>query len=247
MKKLAMIKLPTALCAPKTAAVSRTLMPIIAVSDIFIRAGERSILQSVSFAISANEVFGILGPSGVGKSTLLKCLNRLIDLTPSLRVSGNVAFHGESIFRPDLDVDALRARIGMIFQQPVVFPTSILKNAIFGLRHVQHLSKSELIERAEKALREAALWNEVKDRLLEPAMRLSVGQQQRLCLARTLALDPEVILMDEPTSALDHKSTEAIEQLILTLKKTRTIVLVTHNLGQSDRVCDAVLSLTPSC
>lgn len=231
--------------APAAIPVARAAMPIIAVSNLSIHAATRPILQAVSLDISAHEVFGILGPSGVGKSTLLKCLNRLIDLTPTLRCTGEITFHGQSIFSPRLDVDHLRARIGMIFQQPVVFPTSIFKNVVFGLRHARHLSKSELTGRCEKALREAALWNEVQDRLAEPAHRLSVGQQQRLCLARTLALDPEVILMDEPTSALDPRSTEAIEQLILTLKGNRTVVLVTHNHSQSDRVCDQVFTLSP--
>jgi len=212
--------------------------PLLQTIGLSVKSGGRAILHDVSLSIPSGSVFGILGPSGAGKSTLLKCLNRLIDLTPSLKVSGDVTFHGRSIFASGVEIDALRARIGMIFQQPVVFPTTIQRNVIFGLRHLERLSKQELAERAERALREAALWDEVKERLSDSAQRLSVGQQQRLCLARTLALDPEAILMDEPTSALDPRSTQAIEELILSLKPSRTIVLVTHNLSQTDRVCD---------
>ncbi|MGH8512402.1 MAG: phosphate ABC transporter ATP-binding protein [Gammaproteobacteria bacterium] len=203
-----------------------------------VQAGTRCLLRNVNLAISPHQVFGLMGPSGAGKSTLLRCLNRLIDLTPTLRVSGEVLFHGHSIRAPGVDVDALHARIGMLFQQPVVFPKSIFQNIIFGIRHLGRVPRRLWSEVAERALREAVLWDEVKDRLHEPALRLSVGQQQRLCLARTLAVDPEVILLDEPTSALDARSTEAIEALILKLRETRTIVLVTHNLGQARRVAD---------
>jgi phosphate transport system ATP-binding protein len=208
-----------------------------------VSAGLRQLFAPITVSIPAHKVFGILGPSGAGKSTFLKCLNRLIDLTPNLRVQGDVHWHGRSIFANGTDVDALRARIGMIFQQPVVFPKSILDNVVFGARHLRKLSHREKEGLAETALREAALWNEVKDRLREPALRLSVGQQQRLCLARTLALDPEVILMDEPTSALDPKATTAIEELMRRLKDHRTIVLVTHNLAQAERVCDKRLEM----
>jgi phosphate transport system ATP-binding protein len=201
-------------------------------------AGTRWLLRNVNLAVPPRQVFGLMGPSGAGKSTLLRCLNRLIDLTPELRVSGEVLFHGRSIRAPGVDVDALRACIGMLFQQPVVFPKSILQNVVFGTRHLRRVPRRHWPEVAERALRESALWDEVKDRLHEPALRLSVGQQQRLCLARTLAVDPQVILMDEPTSALDPRSTEAIETLILKLRETRTIVLVTHNLGQAQRVAD---------
>lgn len=205
--------------------------------------GTHALFAPVTVSIPARQVFGILGPSGAGKSTFLKCLNRLIDLTPNLRVCGDVLWRGRSVFDSAVDVDALRAHIGMIFQQPVVFPKSILENVVFGARHLRRLSRPEKHALAENALREAALWNEVKDRLNDSALRLSVGQQQRLCLARTLALDPEVILMDEPTSALDPKSTAAIEELMLRLKERRTIVLVTHNLAQANRVCDLRLEM----
>ncbi len=217
--------------------------PILETRDLTVAAGTRMILRDVNLSIAPRQVFGIIGPSGAGKSTLLKCLNRLIELTPGLRVSGDVRFHQSPIHAPGVDVDALRARIGILFQQPVVFPRSIQANVVFGVRHLGQVPRKDWLEVAERALHEAALWNEVKDRLHESALRLSVGQQQRLCLARTLAVDPEVILMDEPTSALDPKSTEAIEELILQLKQRRTIVLVTHNLGQARRVADFVACL----
>jgi phosphate transport system ATP-binding protein len=219
-------------------AVPAALPAILEVRDLGVWAGTQWLLRNVTLAIQPRQVFGLIGPSGAGKTTLLKCLNRLIDLAPGLRVSGEVRFHGRSIYAPSVDVDALRARIGMIFQQPVVFPKSVFQNVVFGTRHLGAVPRHRWSEVAESALREAALWDEVKDRLHESARCLSVGQQQRLCLARTLAVDPEVILMDEPTSALDPRSTEAIEGLILKLRETRTIVLVTHNLGQARRIAD---------
>ncbi|MGH8005934.1 MAG: phosphate ABC transporter ATP-binding protein [Candidatus Binatia bacterium] len=214
------------------------LTPILQVQRLTVKAGKREILRNVDLSVRPGQVFGIIGPSGAGKSTLLKCLNRLIDLTPGLRVDGDVRFHGHSIYCNGTDVDSLRARVGMLFQQPVVFPCSIFHNVIFGVRHLRRLSRKRLAETAEYALREAALWEEVKDRLHEPALRMSVGQQQRLCLARTLAVGSEVILMDEPTSALDPKATEAIEELIVRLKHRHAIVLVTHNISQARRVTD---------
>jgi len=217
---------------------------ILETRGLAVRAGDRELLREVQLKIPVRQVFGIIGPSGAGKSTLLKCLNRLVELTPGLRVSGDVLFHNQSIYAAGVDVDGLRARIGILFQQPVVFPKSILHNVIFGTRHLSRLPRRNWPEVAERALREAALWNEVKDRLRESALRLSVGQQQRLCLARTLAVDPEVILMDEPTSALDPRSTEAIEDLILQIRQKRTVVLVTHNLGQARRLADRVACVT---
>jgi phosphate transport system ATP-binding protein len=212
--------------------------PLFSLRDLTVTAAPRALLHRVTFEIPAGGVFGLIGPSGAGKSTLLKCLNRMVDLTPGLRVSGQVHFHGADLYGAGVDADAHRARVGMLFQQPVVFPKSILHNVIFGARQVLRLPRRSWAELAERALTEAALWDEVGDRLHESALRLSVGQQQRLCLARTLALDPEVILMDEPTSALDARSTEAIEQLILSLRTHRTIVLVTHDLEQARRVAE---------
>ncbi len=212
--------------------------PIISVSNLSVTAGRRTILRSASFTVERHAVFGLIGPSGAGKSTLLRCLNRLIDLTPKLEVGGDVVLDGRSIYAPGVDVNALRERVGMIFQQPVVFPSSILANVLFGAQRLGKAPRARRMEIAERALREASLWDEVKDRLQDPAKSLSVGQQQRLCLARTLAVSPGVILMDEPTSALDPRSTRAIEDLILELRKTRTVVLVTHNVEQARRVTD---------
>jgi phosphate transport system ATP-binding protein len=202
--------------------------------------GGRPLLRSVDLRIEPRRVLGIVGPSGAGKTTLLRCLNRLTDLVPGLSVSGEILFHGQSIHRRGVDVDALRARVGMIFQQPVVFPGSIADNVLFGVRHTRSLPRREWPERVERALREAALWDETRHRLREPAARLSVGQQQRLCLARALAGEPEVLLLDEPTSALDAGSTAAIEDLILRLRERHAIVLVTHNLRQARRVADSL-------
>jgi phosphate transport system ATP-binding protein len=223
-------------CCPTPPA--EAVAPILRVADLAVHAGDRALIRGVNFAVAPGQVFGLIGPSGAGKSTLLRALNRLTDLIPGLRVSGEVALHGRSIFAPGTDVNALRAKVGLLPQQPVVFPVSVEENVIFGAKRVRKLSRSERTELVEAALTEAALWAEVKDRLRAPASSLSVGQQQRLCLARTLAVEPDVILMDEPTSALDPRSTQAIEDLIVRLKARRTIVLVTHNVAQARRVTD---------
>jgi len=209
---------------------------VLRVRDLAVFAGEKPLLRRASFEVGEREVFGIIGPSGAGKTTLLRALNRLVELIPGLRVAGEVELRGQPI--AGLEVNALRARVGMIFQQPVIFPTSIAENVLFAARRLRPLSRSERMALTEHALREAALWAEVRDRLHAPALSLSAGQQQRLCIARALAVDPEVLLMDEPTSALDPKSTHAIEELILRLKATHTIVLVTHNAAQARRVTD---------
>lgn len=217
--------------------------PILRLKNVSITAGARPILGGVSLDVPEGSVFGLIGPSGVGKSTLLKCCNRLTDLTPGLRVQGTITFRGQSVLDRRIDADVLRARIGILFQQPAVFPRSIIANVLFGVRHLGTVPRRELPAVAEHALREAALWDEVKDRLSAPATHLSVGQQQRLCLARTLATNPDVILMDEPTSALDPQASEAIEQLILRFRGRRSIVIVTHNFAQARRVCDRVARL----
>jgi phosphate transport system ATP-binding protein len=217
--------------------------PILAARQLTVQANGRALIRNVTFAVEPRQVFGIIGPSGAGKSTLLRSLNRLADLIPGLHVSGDVTLHGRSIYASGTDVNALRARVGMLFQQPVVFPASIAENVLFGAKRLRPLSRSGRSELVEAALREAALWDEVKDRFRAPGLSLSVGQQQRLCLARTLAVEPEVILMDEPTSALDPRSTRAIEELIVRLKARHTIVLVTHNVAQARRVTDWVACL----
>jgi phosphate transport system ATP-binding protein len=211
--------------------------------NLSIATSQRALLRGINLRIPPRSVFGIIGPSGAGKSTLLRCLNRLIDLDPHLRREGDVLFHGSSIFARDVDPDALRARVGMLFQQPVIFPGSIEKNVLFGAIRHRRLGRRAREEIVEGALRDAALWDEVKDRLGERAAQLSVGQQQRLCLARTLAVQPEVILMDEPTSALDVKSTEAIERTIQVVSQTRSVVLVTHNIGQAERLANRVAQI----
>lgn len=227
----------------RTVGVQGGAPPVIETRRLSVFAGARPILRDVNLDIEPRRILGIVGPSGAGKSTLLRCLNRLIDLDPQLRVEGEVRWHGRSILGADVEVDTLRARVGILFQQPVVFPTSIARNVLFGVRHAQRLTRAGAAGLVERALREAALWEEVSGRLHAPAAQLSVGQQQRLCLARTLALDPEVILMDEPTSALDAQATAAIEQLMLRLVRERTIVLVTHHLEQAARVADRVVAL----
>ncbi len=223
-------------CCPNPEPSTRA--PLIEAIGLSVHAAGRPILRDVSLAVHRSQVFGLIGPSGAGKTTLLRSLNRLNDLIPGLRVSGEVTLHGASIYASGTDPNALRARVGMLFQQPVVFPTSIEENVLFGAKRLRHLPRSERPALTEHALREAALWDEVKDRLRTPASALSVGQQQRLCLARVLAVRPEVILMDEPTSALDPRSTQAIEELILRLKAVHTIVIVTHNVAQARRITD---------
>lgn len=203
-----------------------------------VRFQKKPLVRNVTFAVAPGQVFGLIGPSGAGKSTLLRSLNRLTDLIPGLHVSGEVRLHGESIYGAGVDANAVRAKIGMLFQQPVIFPASIAENVLFGAKRLRPLSRGERTILVESALTEASLWEEVKDRLRSPANLLSVGQQQRLSLARTLAVEPEVILMDEPTSALDPRSTQAIEDLILRLKVRHTIVIVTHDVPQARRIAD---------
>lgn len=222
---------------------------VLAARNLTVSTGGRALLRAVGLDVAPGGVLGLIGPSGAGKTTLLRCLNRLIDLVPELTVTGDVLFHGAPMYGGGgrrMDVDSLRARIGMIFQQPVVFPGSIADNVLFGVRHTARLPRRERPERLESALREAALWPEVEHRLGDAAASLSVGQQQRLCLARALANQPEVLLLDEPTSSLDPRSTEAIEELVLRLRERHTpvtIVLVTHNLRQARRLADSLACL----
>jgi phosphate transport system ATP-binding protein len=212
--------------------------PILAIDNLSLFYGDVQALKDISLSIPKNRITAFIGPSGCGKSTLLRCINRLNDLIDDVRVQGEIRFEGENVFRPDLDVNLLRKRIGMVFQKSNPFPKSIYENVAFGCR-IQGLSRrSVLDEVVERSLRGAALWNEVKDRLEGSALDLSGGQQQRLCIARAIAIKPDVVLMDEPCSALDPISTLAIEDLIQELKANYTIVIVTHNMQQAARVSE---------
>jgi phosphate transport system ATP-binding protein len=195
-------------------------------------------LKNINFPIHENKVTALIGPSGCGKTTLLRCFNRMHDLYPGNRYEGEILFRGRNILAPEVDLIELRSRIGMVFQKPTPFPMSIFDNVAYGLRLRGIKNKKELAERVEKALREAALWDEVKDRLKESGLSLSGGQQQRLCIARAIAVEPEVLLFDEPTAALDPISTAKIEDLIVQLKEKITIVIVTHNMQQAARISD---------
>ena len=200
--------------------------------------GESKALKGISLPLYANKATAFIGPSGCGKSTLLRVLNRMYDLYPNQRATGEVSFEGEDILDPKQDLNLLRSRIGMVFQKPTPFPMSIYENIAFGIRLYERLPRAEIDKRVETALRRAALWDEVKDKLASNGLSLSGGQQQRLCIARTVAVKPEVILFDEPCSALDPISTAKIEELIDELKKDYTIVIVTHNMQQAARVSD---------
>lgn len=200
--------------------------------------GQTEVLHKIDMTLYANRVTAIMGPSGCGKSTFLRVLNRIYELYPHLRAEGEVILDGENILGPGVDLNRLRARVGMVFQSPTSFPMSIYDNIAFGIRLYQRLAKADMDERVEAALRQAALWDEVKDKLYALGSRLSGGQQQRLCIARAIALNPEVILFDEPASALDPLSTQKIEELVISLREKYTVVIVTHNLQQAARVSD---------
>ena len=200
--------------------------------------GDHKALKNITFDIPELKVTALIGPSGCGKTTLLRCFNRMHDLYPGNRYEGEILFEGKNILAKDIDLIKLRSRIGMVFQKPTAFPMSIFDNVAYGLRLKGIRNKTELADRVEKALKDAALWDEVKDRLNQPASGLSGGQQQRLCIARAIAVEPEVLLFDEPTSALDPISTMKIEELIADLRGKLTIIIVTHNMQQAARVSD---------
>jgi len=202
--------------------------------------GANRALKGVTLDLPAKQVTGMIGPSGCGKSTLLRVLNRMYDLYPGQRAEGEVMMDGQNIIAPDVDLNDLRSRVGMVFQKPTPFPMSIYDNIAFGVKLHERLARAEMDERVEWSLTRAALWGEAKDRLNTSATGLSGGQQQRLCIARTIAVRPEVILLDEPTSALDPISTLKIEELIDELKRDFTIAIVTHNMQQAARCADQV-------
>ena len=200
--------------------------------------GDHCALKDINVSLYAKKVMAFIGPSGCGKSTFLRVLNRIYDLYPNQRAEGEVLLDGKNILAADQDLNLLRARVGMVFQKPTPFPMTIYENIAFGIRLYERLSKSELDGQVEQALRRAAIWEEVKDKLNANGLSLSGGQQQRLCIARTIAVKPEVILLDEPCSALDPIATAKIEELIDELKNDYTIVIVTHNMQQAARVSD---------
>nr|WP_245696814.1 phosphate ABC transporter ATP-binding protein PstB [Vibrio xiamenensis] len=204
----------------------------------FFYAQDKQALFDVTLPIYKNRVTAIIGPSGCGKSTLLRTLNRIYKLYPKQSAKGTITLDGNNILTRDCDLNALRGKVGMIFQKPTPFPMSIYENIAFGIRLNEKLSKTDMDVRVQQALEQARLWEEVKDKLTSDAMGLSGGQQQRLCIARTIALKPEVLLMDEPTSALDPIATQGIEDLVTKLSKEFTIVIVTHNMQQAKRISD---------
>ena len=212
--------------------------PIVRAGQVYLYYGKTEALKNITMDFPRHEVTALIGPSGCGKSTLLRCLNRMNDLIDDVRTTGRIEFDGQDINDKAVDVIELRRRVGMVFQKPTPFPKSIYENVAYGLRIAGIRQKSILDEVVEKSLRRAALWDEVKDRLHESALGFSGGQHQRLCIARAIAVNPEIILMDEPCSALDPRSTTRIEDLIRELRGEYTIIIVTHNMQQAARVSD---------
>ena len=213
-------------------------MSIISVKDMCLWYGDHQALKNVNIEIPEKSITAFIGPSGCGKSTFLKTLNRMNDLIPGVKITGDIRYEDTDIFSKEVDVNNLRKEIGMVFQKPNPFPMSIYDNIAYGPRTHGITNKMELDEIVERALRDAAIWDEVKDRLKKNALGMSGGQQQRLCIARALAVQPKILLMDEPTSALDPISTSRIEELVMELKEKYTIVMVTHNMQQAVRVSD---------
>lgn len=211
-------------------------MNIITTNDLCLWYGKTQALRDINISVPEGSITALIGPSGCGKSTFLKTLNRMNDLVPDVRITGSVKYRGKDIFAPGTDVNELRRQIGMVFQKPNPFPMSIYDNIAYGPRTHGIRSKAKLDEIVETSLKNAAIWDEVKDRLKKSALGLSGGQQQRLCIARALAVDPDMLLMDEPTSALDPISTTRIEELAMELKSKYTIIIVTHNMQQALRI-----------
>ncbi len=212
--------------------------PKISAKNVFVHYGAKTAIQDVSLDIPVNRVTAFIGPSGCGKSTFLRALNRMNDIIPGVRVEGRIELDGRDIYAPGTDVIDVRRRVGMVFQKSTPFPKSIFENVAYGLRINGVSNRAAIAEQVERSLNDAALWNEVKDRLHASALELSGGQQQRLCIARALAIQPQVLLMDEPASALDPIATQKIEELIHNLKDSYTIAIVTHNMQQAARVSD---------
>ena len=228
--------------AARDGATATAAEPIFDVGDVNVFYGEHRAIRDVTLRIARNEITALIGPSGCGKSTFIRCLNRMNDLIPTARVQGHVVYHGEDLYDTRIDPVQVRKRIGMVFQKPNPFPKSIYDNIAFGPRVIG--MKGDMDEIVESALRRAALWDETKDRLKTNAFGMSGGQQQRLCIARALATEPDVLLMDEPCSALDPISTGRIEDLMMELKENYSIVIVTHNMQQAARVSDMTAFFT---
>ena len=239
MRATTQVRTPAAARAVPAAAAPEAIFTL---RDVQVSYGGAPAVEDVSFELGKHQITAFIGPSGCGKSTLLRCLNRMNDLIPSARVTGRVLYHDQDLYAPDIDPVQVRKRIGMVFQKPNPFPKSIYDNIAFGPRVLG--MKGSMDEMVEKALERAALWDEVKDRMKTNAFGMSGGQQQRLCIARALAVAPDVILMDEPCSALDPISTGKIEDLMLELKRDYSIVIVTHNMQQAARVSDKTAFFT---
>ena len=211
---------------------------VITTEDVHLYYGETEALHGINLNFEKNEITALIGPSGCGKSTYLRCLNRMNDLIPNTTVTGSLKLNGEDIYSPNTDVVNLRKRVGMLFQQPNPFPLSVYENVVYGLRLEGVKDKQRLDERVETTLKQAAIWDEVKDSLHKSALAFSGGQQQRICVARVLAVEPDIILMDEPTSALDPISSAKIEDTLAAIRSDYTIIIVTHNMQQASRISD---------
>ena len=237
-----MINVKPEISMPKNEIVDINNLPIekvaLEIDNLNLFYGDKQALTDISMKIPKGQVTAFIGPSGCGKSTLLRCINRMNDLVDICKISGAINLHGENIYGKHVDVAQLRRKVGMVFQRPNPFPKSIYENVVYGLRLIGQNNRRALDEACENALRAAALWDEVKDRIHDSALGLSGGQQQRLVIARAIAIEPEVLLLDEPTSALDPISTLVIEELITKLKEKYTVVIVTHNMQQAARVSD---------
>lgn len=226
---------------PKLSVVGKTVDDIITIESLQVWIKENHILNDITLNIPKNKITCIIGPSGSGKSSLIRSINRINDDIDGIITQGNINFNGNSILEKNTDVASLRTQIGMVFQKPCIFPMSIKENVLFGIQHLKKLDKLERLQIVEDHLKTASLWKEVSHRLNDKAISLSIGQQQRLCIARTLAVKPEVILLDEPTSSLDPLSTRAIEEMMVKLKESYTIVFVTHNIQQAKRIADNLI------
>lgn len=212
--------------------------PIVNIIDLSLYYGKTKVLKEISLDISKKNITSFIGPSGCGKSTLIRCLNRLNDLIEGVTIEGSIKIDGQDIYAPAIDVTELRRRVGMVFQKPNPFPKTIYENVVYGPRVRGINKKSVLDEICENALKKAALWNEVKDRLRTSALDLSGGQQQRICIARAIAMEPEIVLLDEPCSSLDPIATAKIEDMLVELKKEYTVIIVTHNMQQAARISE---------